>query len=292
MNARRHAFTLIELLVVISIIALLILIFVPQIPAIVTWYRVHLSKLLMKQLETGVEQYHQVYRYYPGESLALDGRGRLKEVGWHESGGFYSLYLALQGPDGAGWGPTEDEPGIKEFPPVLESPGFADVDRINPRWSPNAWGKPDQYGMRTRSLFVDPFGRQVMYYQAHLDSKHPDISSSPYATQLRYNYAANRGAWQDGMEQRGADEVTFGGNFYFIYNAYPIHWRKRLTVSRKDDTCYPYNPTTYVIWMAGADEKFGYWYWSQEHSGFVVDHDPDSASDGVGICDDILNVGS
>ena len=70
------------------------------------------------------------------------------------------------------------------------------------------------------------------------------------------------------------------------------HWMARLTHSKSPGGFrYPYNPKTYLIWMAGADERFGYWSWSQEHSGFVCDVRPEDTADGVGICDDLTNFG-
>ena len=44
----------------------------------------------------------------------------------------------------------------------------------------------------------------------------------------------------------------------------------------------PYHPESYIIWSAGPDEMFGYWYYSEEHLGPMRDLQ-------IGVCDDITN---
>jgi len=271
--ARRRAFTLIELVIVMAIIAMLILIFVPQIPAIMSWYRVHMSRVIMTQLEFGVAEYNRVYGDYPHESVTWSSSDGLAEIEYWKATGYHSLYLMLQGPDGNGWGPTADKPAIKEFGPIPESPGFV--------------GRHLSSGEAPR--FEDPFGQPILYYKAHLDSRYPDINSSPYCTQWRYNWGTNRNAW---YACRGANELAYGTEYVFD-DAKPyalMHWRVRLTQSKVGDTRYPYNPTSYIIWMVGGDQRYGYWIWSDEYHGFIADQDPEDASDGrVGVCDDVTS---
>ena len=292
MRRAGHGFTLIELIIVMSIIALLILIFVPQVPAIVSWYRVHLSRVIMKQLEFGVEEYKRTYGEYPLDLYRMHAdhkrllNGLTDTGGWTDPGachygnapGYYSLCLILQGPDGNGWGPTEDFPAVKEFGPIPESPGFVKRDL---RYE--------------RTYFEDPFGRPILYYLARMDSKYPDISvdKSHFVLSTRYIYLINDNAWEHGGTagaQRGADELAYGTGI-MVSDVARMHWEIRLTRSKDASGYrYPHNPKSYVIWMAGADERFGYWVWSDEHGGVICDPKPEDSSDGrVGVCDDLTN---
>jgi len=296
MTPRMPAFTLIELIIVMSIIALLILIFIPQIPAIMSWYRVHLSHVVMTQLEFGVEEYRRVYGSYP-DDLVYWNSTRMMAEGYGETShfhtqGYESLCLALQGPDGTGWGPTEDFPGVKEFGPIPESPGYVGTTSINPQWSPGALGKKDEFGMIIRTRFEDAFGTPILYYRARIDSRYPDVNDERFVLHNRYVFLVNKEMW---WFQRGADELAYGRDCVFE-DKKPWarrHFTVRLTRSRDGKgNRYPYNPTTYILWLAGADQRFGYWVWSDQHRGFVADTDPENTSDGrVGVCDDLLNCG-
>lgn len=278
MKARARGFTLIELLVVMVIIIALIAIFVPQVPAIMNWYRVHLSDVYMQQLTFGVDMYRKTYGEYPHDTIWW-ANGRLNwgthDVEYLSSQGCYSLYLALQGPDGAGWGPSEKSPDVTEFGPIPESPGFV--------------GKNISNG---RTWFEDPFGRPILYYKARVDSKYSYLSTNYDDRQYRYVQLTNRDAWK----QRGADDLPYGSVGVMINDTSGgptrTHWVKRLTASKVDATCYPYNGKTYLIWMAGADARFGYWSWSEEVNGYVADPDPYGVADGnIGRCDDRTNFG-
>jgi len=287
MAGKSKGFTLIELIIVMSIIALLILIFVPQVPAIVRWYRVHLSRVIMNQLAFGVEEYKRTYGEYPQDLIRMhaDGKRMLNWVTdtgtWTDPNachygntqGSYSLYLILQGWDGNGLGPTEDFPAVKEFGPIPESPGFVGHSLSS--------GRP---------FFEDPFGRPIMYYSARMDSQYPTINQGN-VWRHRYMELSSQGAWKDAMKQRGADEQSFGTSNYFMYKGWRRHWEIKLTKSKDaSGHRYPYNEKSYVLWMAGADERFGYWVWSDEHSGYIADPGPEDNSDGfVGICDDLTN---
>jgi len=272
----------------------LILIFVPQIPAIMSWYRVHMSRVIMTQLEFGVEEYRRVYgelpldlyRMHADRKRLLNG---LTDTGsWTDPGachygnapGYLSLCLILQGPDGNGWGPTEDFPDMKEFGPIPESPGYAVRDTRYENWR----------------YFECPFGRPILYYMARMDSTYADITLEKHPQdelRMRYIYLINQDPWEYGStggDQRGADELPTGAG---IMNSWvgKMHWSTRLT--RSKDAAgyrYPYNPTSYLLWMAGADARFGYWVWSDQYHGFIVDPKPEDASDGrVGVCDDVTN---
>jgi len=285
MTRAREGFTLIELIIVMSIIALLILIFVPQVPAIVRWHRVHLSKVVMTQLEFGLDEYKRVYGEYPHDLVVMHANGKRMLNSITDSGqctylstqGYYGLYLTLQGPDGTGWGPTADFPGVKEFGPVPESPGFVSRDL--------------KY---ERPFFEDPFGRPILYYSARMDSHFPYLNSGQASWKHRYDYTVNHTQWRYGAGasnlQRGVDEAT-GGKAVMDGEAAPLHWMVRLTRSKDNyGYRYPHNPRSYLIWMAGADERFGYWLWSDKPRGFVADPDPENAADGrVGVCDDLTN---
>jgi len=296
MRAGSAGFTLIELIIVMSIIALLILIFIPQVPAIMSWYRVHLSRVIMKELEFGVEEYKRVYSAYPDDLVYWESR-KMRAEGYGETQhghtqGYESLCLALQGPDGTGWGPTEKLPGLKEFGPIPESPSFIGTTSINPQWHPSALGKKDEWGMITRTRFEDAFGNTVLYYSVRLDSRYADINEDRFVLHNRYCFLSNKESW---WFQRGADELAYGRDCVFE-DKKPWarkHFSVRLTQSKDSKgNRYPYNPRSYILWTAGADQRFGYWVWSDEHRGFIADEDPESSSDGrVGVCDDLLNCG-
>jgi len=296
MRTPHKGFTLIELIIVMSIIALLILIFIPQIPAIMTWYRVHLSHVIMAQLEFGIQEYKRVYGDYPHDLLYWNHK-TMRADGYSDNAylqtqGYEGLYLVLQGPDGAGWGPTDEFPNIKEFGPIPESPGFVGTTSVDTRYVPGAMGKEDEFGMITRPQFEDPFGRPVLYYTPRIDSRYPDINEDRHITNIRYWFLCNQQAWHF---QRGADEVDYGRDCVFE-DKKPWarkHWTVRLTRSKDSQgNRYPHNPTSYILWLAGGDQRFGYWLWSDAHRGFIADTDPEDASDGrVGVCDDLLNCG-
>ena len=263
------------------VIGVLIAVFVPQIPAIMNWYRVHLSKVYMSQLSFGIDEYKRIYGAYPEDTLYWDADASRLCVGQgttvYTNEGYESLYLALQGPDASGWGPTQDEPGIKEFGPIPHSPGFVakgiTVLRLKPR-------------------FEDPFGRPICYYKARTDSQYPHITESYGVWRIRYVWYINDKAWES---QRGADELPYGYGVNIMYTVGRVHWAARLTRSTVGDQRFPHNPKTYVLWMAGSDQQFGYWSWSDEHKGFVADEDPDDdgLTDGcIGVCDDLLNCGN
>ena len=261
---------------VMLVIGVLIAVFVSQIPAILNWYRVHLSNVYMQQLAFGIDEYHRVYGDYPPETVNWNSTAsRLEEGTYLSSQGFWSLPLMLLGPDGAGWGPTADRPGIKEFGPIPNSPGFL--------------AKDVRY---ERPQFEDPFGRPILYYRAHTDSQYPDINREHFVLSTRYVYLINFKAWEG---QRGADELAYGSDIVFQRGAAQHHWERRLTRSTDSAGNHtPYNDKTYVLWLAGSDERFGYWSWSDEHGGFVADPDPEDggATDGIiGVCDDRLNTG-
>ena len=302
MIRRRSAFTLIELLVVMSIIGLLIAIFVPQIPAIMNYYRVHVSRSIMHQVSMGVDEYARVFEAYPYELARMhasqtrmingetDGSG-----GWTDSNvchygnskGYASIYLMLQGPDGTGWGPTTAYPKLKAFGPFFDSPGFA------------AGGSGGG-----AAYFVDPFGRPVCYFKARVDSKFEDINMGAHGYNdyaHRYAYLTNFNQFEDtgtASPQRGANELPYnsgGVNGKMSRATATLHWEVRLTRS-KDAAGWRYaeNSKSYVLWLAGGDERFGYWAWSDEHGGYICDIYPEDqgVSDGVlGTCDDILSSG-
>ena len=195
---RREAFTLVEMLLVMTIIAIMIAILVPSVPSIVGAYRANMSQVLMGQLSTGVDAYRRVYGDYPHDTVWWNGT-RLEGEGpgygdceYLRSQGYESLYLALQGPDGAGWGPTAGDPGILQFGPVPISPGNV--------------GRDADTGRRH---FTDGFGRPVLYYKARPGSVHPDINADRPPLSTRYIYLVNQNLWRD---QRGADELPFGPN--------------------------------------------------------------------------------
>lgn len=284
-------FTLVELLVVMGIILLLIALFVPQIPGIIRWYRVHLSRTILSQLQVAVDDYKRTYGDYPCDLVKMSGDGKrllnwiTDNRGWSGANtchygntqGYFSLYLNLQGPNGTGWGPTKDFPKVKEFGPVPVSPGF--VGRTSE-------GRP---------YFEGPFRRPILYYQARLDSKSPTIDGGS-VWDHRYMELANQSAWKDGMKQRGADEQSFGTSNFYMYKNWIKHYNKRMTASETAaGRLYPYNPKSYIIWMAGEHERFGYWSWSDENGGYVPDKvlDDNGATDGrIGFCKNLLNAAS
>jgi type II secretory pathway pseudopilin PulG len=282
------AFTLVELLVVIGIVLLLIALFVPQIPGIIRWYRVHLSRTILSQLQVAVDEYKRVYDdVYPCDLVKMsdDGKRLLNWIddknGWTgkntchygNTQGYFSLYLNLQGPNGAGWGPTKDYPKIKQFGPIPESPGF--VGRTTS-------GRP---------YFEGPFRRPILYYQARLDSTYKTLDEGNVWGH-RYMELANQNAWRDGTKQRGVDEPPTGYSAFYMQASWGIHYRKRLTMSEVGGHLYPHNPKSYILWMAGEHERFGYWFWSAEHGGYVPDKvlGDDGAQDGrIGFCKNFLN---
>lgn len=284
MTTRRRGFTLIELLIVISIIGLLIAIFVPQIPAIMKIVRVNISRSIMRQLVMGVEAYHRVYGAYFSDAIWWDGAKLTtgnRDPEYLTVQGYESLYLMLQGPDGTGHGPRMGS-GVKEFGPVFESAGFI-----------------HQPASGERPYFVDPFGRPVLYYAARPASKYEDISVSAghFILDTRYIYLVNFRQFEDmgtASPQRGADELPYGPG-KMSRDVAVTHWEARLTRSKDAAGLrYPEEPKTYVIWMGGGDERFGYWVYSDQHGGYICDKFPDDqgVSDGViGDCDDILSSG-
>ena len=294
MRERRGAFTLIELLVVMSIIALLIVIFVPQIPGIMNYYRIHVTRSIVLQIETGANQYEQVYKAYPYDIARIGNNGRLvnqdsdygmgeNQASYLNAQGYTSIHLMLQGPDGTGWRPAAAPlDKVRSFGPVFDSPGFS--------YNPASGGKP---------YFVDPFGRPILYLRAKMDSQFEDITvtNGHFITSTRYLYLNNRDQFEGGgtgSPQRGANELPYG-NLYAMNQAVAImHWEERLTRSLVNNIRFPENPKTFVVWAAGGDERFGYWAWSKEHSGYICDKYPDDQgkNDGViGTCDDILSSG-
>ena len=286
----RRGFTLIELLVVMSIIGLLIAIFVPQIPAIMNYYRVHVSRSIVHQIEMGVDEYARVYSAYPYDLARMNGAGTAMVNGDTNDGawtdpnvahygncqGSRSIHLMLQGRDGTGWRPSTTFPKVKAFGPFFDSPGFS--------YSP-----PEGGG----AYFVDPFGRPILYYRAKLDSTYDFVASGYDDRSHRYCQINNRDAWL----QRGANDLPYGEGLMTTDGSdvpSRTHWLKRVTRSKVNSTCYPENPKTFILWAAGGDERFGYWAWSDEHGGYVCDRYPDDQGnvDGViGTCNDILSSG-
>ena len=296
MQTRRGAFTLIELLVVMSIIALLITIFVPQIPAIMNYYRVHVTRSIVLQIETGVNQYEQVYKAYPYDLARMNPSGTAMRNGDTDGGlgwgaaegadygscrGYTSIHLMLQGPDGTGWRPAAKPlDKVRSFGPVFDSPGFS--------YNPPSGEKP---------YFVDAFGRAILYMRAKLDSQFEDITvtNGHFILSTRYLFLNNFDQFQgESVLQRGADELSTGSLFAMKRDVAIMHWEERLTRSLVNNVRFPENPKTFVVWAAGGDERFGYWAWSKEHSGYICDKYPNDQgkNDGViGTCDDILSSG-
>jgi prepilin-type N-terminal cleavage/methylation domain-containing protein len=298
MNAKRKGFTLVELILVMGILVLLMTLLLPEIPALVNVYKVRMSEWLMATLTAGIEQYKMVYHDYPHDLVRMsnDNTKLLNSItntgGWTDPGvchygntqGSHSLFLALQGPDGTGWHPLPTDATkrrILDFGPYPESPKWVGV--------PGA-GQPGWAGASQRR-FEDPFGKPVLYYQARPGNT-ADINISTFILNTRYIFLVNQNAWKDGESQRGANEGACWPYPYIFQDggtASYVHWMLGLTKSTdKAGNHYPYNDKSYVLWMAGADEKFGYWIWSEEHKGFIPDPDPTSEIDGVkGVCDDI-----
>ena len=275
MRRNAPAFTLIELLVVISIIGVLLAVFIPQIPAAMNWYKTNLSYAQLKSLGMAVEEYKLTYGYYPSDVMYWDGKNAI-EGDYLSSHGYRSLCLMLQGPNGTGWGPTPSEPDIREFGPLPASPGYITSDDNG------------------RKYFHCPFDRPVLYYRAYMDL-YEDISYDQPPIDgtntfrwknTRYLYLVNFHAWEG---QRGANEAP-AGTAKMNRDMAVKHWMPTLTMSMSGRNRMPYNPTSFVLWMCGADKRFGYWMWDENYDGYVVDPGPENPNDGVyGRSDDITS---
>ncbi len=292
-NERRPGFTLVELILVMAIISLMILILAPTVPQVLTQYRVNVSKTLLATLSTGVESYKHVYGEYPPGCLRnppglLYMNNNIALVGdYTDSQGYHSLYVAMQGPGGMGWGPHLDEvypgedlSGLLEFGPYPPSPSNVGTDR---------------YG---HEMFEDAFDNPVCYWQANMSSfaefHYPCGPGTDAAYgHGRYTYNVNHHA---ALGQKGADEPLdwhYKSRVFEWWDPDAVkHWALKLRKGGADAAgrWYPHNSSSYLLWMAGGDQLFGYWEWSEEHDGYVVDQDPTDPNDGwQGTNDDITN---
>lgn len=278
MNAPRTRFTLWELLLLCFVTALLFALLMP-VRSCLFHNGIHLDHVILNQLSFAVDEYHRVYGAYPHDTMWWTGSSLTsgdRDCEPDQAQGYDSLYLALQGPDGKGWGPTAAAPGIRQFGPIPESPGFVRTNSLT--------GRPH---------FVSPAGRPVLYYKARLASPYPDIAQDRPEMDTRYLYPVCRKAWENPASQRGANEK--GSTSHFILDgtgpAARRHWTLRLTNTRDEEgTPFPCNPRAYLLWSAGEDGRFGYWSWSRTYGGYVADPDPSDPTDGVeGACDDVTN---
>ena len=293
MVSERPGFTLVELILVMAIISLMILILAPTVPQILTQYRVNVSKTLLATLSTGVESYKHVYGEYPVPNGYLaNGQLLLNGVYWQNTQGYQSLYVTMQGPGGMGWGPHLDEAypgedlsGLLEFGPYPPS--------------------PDNVGCLGNGLsngcywaFLDAFDNPVCYWKANMGSyaefHYPcgEGTDAAYG-QGRYAYNVNHHA---ALGQKGADEPLdwhYKSRVFEWWDPDAVkHWALKLRKGGADAAgrWYPHNSSSYLLWMAGGDQLFGYWEWSEEHDGYVVDQDPTDPNDGwQGTNDDITN---
>lgn len=282
METRHAGLTRLEILLIIVAILLLVAVVVPQLAVVWPHHRSHVSRVIITQLEFGVEEYRRVYGVYPHDTVwwnpaagALEGLGPgYAPCEYRRAQGYESLYLALQGPTGSGWGPTAAAPGVRLFGPIPESPGFVGHDPTT--------GRPH---------FECPFGRPILYYKARTAGP-PTISSAFAPGDGRHAYEVCHKAWENADRQRGVDEPA--GAPYVFQPSSPSakeHWVTRLTrVVGPAGERHPYNPGSYALWAAGFDERFGYWEWNSSLGGLVADPDPSDPADGrIGVCDDPTN---
>ncbi len=290
MASERPGFTLVELILVMAIISLMILILAPTVPQVLTQYRVNVSKTLLATLSTGVETYKHVYGEYPPQNGHLvNGQFLLNGVYWQNTQGYQSLYFAMQGPGGLGWGPhlaeaypnpppDVDYKAVLEFGPYPPSPANVGTDRFG------YW------------MFEDAFDNPVCYWKANMSSfaeHHWPLTDGAEYGHGRYSYNINHHA---ALGQKGADEPLdwhYRSRVFDWWDPDAVkHWALKLRKGGADAAghWYPHNSSSYLLWMAGGDQLFGYWEWSEEHDGYVVDQDPTDPNDGwQGTNDDITN---
>jgi len=303
MKRTGSAFTLVELMIVMVIIGFLLAILLPEVAPLINAFKVMRSRWELETLCTGVDKFKQVYGEFPHDTIWWDtaktpslrgypissaGAADFRDPEYLKTQGDFSLWLSLQGPEGLGWkrgtgtdpvGPLGAGSGKKDFGPFPESPSNVGVDQSS-----------------GRRRFVDPFGRPVLYYKARL-SWNEDISGSIGTSNLpRYIYQVCQSYWSPRVEQSGANESSTGIPPHYMNTAanHKYHWQCALTASKTETgrtaIRLPKNPKTYLIWMAGGDTKFGFWQWSDQHNGYIVDPDPEDPTDGVaGVCDDVTN---
>ena len=248
-----RAFTLIELMLVMVLIALLMALLVPEIPALINFHKVVLSKSYMQTLCDAIREYKRVFGDYPSDwcrwhKMNSHAGGCTKNddhmlngdtdtVGllgpnnaWIDPDvahygncqGHTSLYLSLQGPDEAGWGPTTLYPRVFQFGPVPENPAYVARDRI--------------YNVNLKT-FVDPFGNAVLYYKARTSWPNEISEGTGLGTgrMPRYVWQVEQYTWWS-ESQRGANEGACYPTPFLMHEGVaskgPVHWRIRLTKNK------------------------------------------------------------
>jgi len=259
MERTGRGFTLIELLMVMLIIGIVITMLMKIGPEVSRNIKVYQTKNFLHVLDLGVARYKRMYGTYPPDGSSPThnvpfGHLQLGSWGCGEPGCFY-LYVALMGPDSFGW-TTADHDVAVEFGPFLEA-GVAGTGQ--------RYDKP---------CFTDLFNNEIHYYRAKMANEL--TLNATYLHQNRYNPQSSAALWG---RQRDAAWVGMWHDW--------THFYKKLTAATLDtpnilNNRIPYHADSYIIWSAGADEKFGYWYYSPEHQGLMRDLQ-------MGVCDDITN---
>jgi prepilin-type N-terminal cleavage/methylation domain-containing protein len=283
MKRKAQGFTLVELMLVVLIIALLMAILVPAIPSVMSQVKGYKTRILIGGIDRGMEEYRNVYHSYMGvywwgdtkvfgvpysnyDTVATDYALPDGQQWQH------SLYVALQGPDGFGWKAGPPPSGSQtpysygadvEFGPYFDS--TSDI----------AMAGTGVSGV-SRPLFVDAFGNQILYQRANqFTAGQGNIYSMPGGSPFTYQYNA--------VSPTSIGDTTCPTNTQDgVDSVAAQHWTKMLVKSKSKsyygtvrtkgghDTWHYryYNAKSYILWSAGPDGKFGYWFWDTTMDGW------------------------
>jgi len=272
MKRKCRAFTLIELLMVMLIIGIVIAMLMKIGPEVSRNIKVHQTKNFLHVLDLGAHRYKRIFGAFPTSDSDNHDNNPYDQSGpncyTQRAAGFY-LYIALQGPDSYGWSRTEHEVSA-DFGPFLEAGatnvGQAQIgDNNSPSWP----------------VFIDSFNKGILYQKARRSSPNPpnlNKTSGEENAGTRYGWYNLRSIWGG---QSGIGGWSGRGQMWTVAQS---HWKQKLTMAIQGHVLVPYNPESFILWSAGADEKFGYWHYEEGTDGSGYHWNLEE-----GVCDDITN---
>jgi prepilin-type N-terminal cleavage/methylation domain-containing protein len=214
----------------------------------------------------------------------------------------FILTYCLQGPAGMGWkmnrdgklGPPKNNPSASvtaDFGPWVEA-GNQSIQTYESFTS-----SPVCY----RPVFVDSFGTPICYFAAVMNKTIPRLTAPSNAliptgeglgNYDRYQPWEVRTIWPGthtvlsypgGGIVNSAGVQGFGSENYYAIHFYAAMMNQTYNPSNNlwygssgitaggTSNGQVYHPTSFVVWSAGPDQFFGFWYWDDTWNGVVMD---------------------